>query len=74
MLNILKCIEIINHDVVYQELTLCFRSITFQNRQSSKQTKMRGKEISFALTKGYVWWRGIGQKWAKGAHFQLLDK
>ena len=52
MLNILKCIEIINHDVVYQELTLCFRSITFQNRQTSKQTRCEEKRSALHLPKG----------------------
>ena len=44
---VLKCIEILNHYIVYQELTQCCRLIIFQKSNQPKQTdKLREKKRS----------------------------
>ena len=40
-----KCIEISDHYVVYQELTQCFRSVVFQNKQTNKQFHRKRDQI-----------------------------
>ena len=51
---VLKCTEILNHYVVYQELTQCCRPIVLQ-----KQTnEVIEKEIRFVVTISWGWGKG----------------
>ena len=49
MVIILKCIEISNHYVVYQELTECYRLIILQKQTDQKLIE---EEIRFVVTRG----------------------
>ena len=74
MMIILKCIEISNHYIVYQELTKCCRSIILQkqtNKHINKDRK-RGQVCGYQRQGGGG--GEIGGRESKGTNFQLQNK